>query len=298
MGKAVDRLEAMAAKLESSGDYRVLRRVGRRERFAVSDGTPIKVGVVLDVETTGLDPLRDEIVELGMVKFEFSPDGRVFRVLSTFEAFRETSVSIPPEITRLTGITADMVQGKSIDSLEVAGFVDDAAVVIAHNATFDRRFCERAWPVFALKAWACSMSEVDWQAEGFEGTKLGYLLAGCGLFHDGHRAAEDCRALLEVLAGHLPRSGETALKRLLDTARAVTVRIWADGAPYELRETLRARGYRWSDGADGGLRAWWTEVAETAIDAELAFLKSEIYRREVEPPMKRLTAFDRFSDRV
>lgn len=298
MGTSVDRLEAMAAKLEASGDYRVLRRVGRRERFTAPDGTSAKVGVVLDVETTGLDPLRDEIVELGMVKFEFSPDGRVFRVLSTFEAFREPSAPIPPEITRLTGITYDMVEGKSINPLEVAGFVDDVAIVIAHNAAFDRRFCERAWPVFTLKAWACSMSEVNWHEEGFEGTKLGYLLAGCGLFHDGHRAAEDCRAVLEVLASPLSRSGETALKRLLDTARGVTVRIWADRAPYELREVLRVRGYRWSDGTDGGLRAWWIDVAEAELDAELAFLKSEIYRREFEPPMKRLTAFDRFSDRI
>ena len=298
MGRVTDRLEAMASKLQVSGNYRVLRRVGRRETFNTPDGTLPKVGVVLDVETTGLNPLCDEIVELGMVKFEFASDGRIFRVLGTFESFREPSVPIPQEISRLTGITPEMVKGKVINPREVAAFVDDAAIVIAHNAGFDRRFCERTWPGFALKAWACSMSEVDWQGEGFEGTKLGYLLAGCGLFHDGHRATEDCRALLEVLARPLPRSGETALKRLLDNARGVTVRIWTEGAPYELREILKARGYRWSDGADGGPRAWWTEVAESDLDAELAFLKTEIYRRDVVVPTKRLTAFDRFSNRV
>lgn len=298
MKKVTDSLEAMAAKLEASGKYRVLRRIGIREAFNTPDGTPSKIGIVLDVETTGLDPLRDEIIELGMVKFEFTSDGRIFRIIGTFESFREPSIPIPPDISRLTGIRPEMVKGKTIDPTGVTAFVDDAAIVIAHNAGFDRRFCERAWPRFALQAWACSMSEVDWQSEGFEGTKLGYLLAGCGLFHDGHRATEDCRALLEVLARLLPGSGEPALKRLLDTARGVTVQIWAEGAPYELRETLKARGYRWSDGTDGGPRAWWIEVTESDLDAELAFLKAEIYHRDVVPPTKRLTAFDRFSDRV
>jgi len=293
-----DNLEEIATKLEASSQYRVLRRIGKAEVLNAPDGTPTKVGVVLDVETTGLNPLRDEIVELGMVKFEFTPDGRIFRILGTFESFSEPSIPIPPDISRLTGITREMVNGKSIDPMAVTAFVDEAAIVIAHNAGFDRRFCERAWPGFALKAWACSMSEVDWQNEDFEGIKLGYLLAGCGLFHDGHRATEDCRALLEVLARPLPRSGETALKRLLDTARGATVRIWAEGAPYELREVLKARGYRWSDGADGGTRAWWTEVAAYNLGAELAYLKAEIYRSDVVLPTKRLTAFERFSDRV
>jgi DNA polymerase-3 subunit epsilon len=72
------------------------------------------------------------------------------------------------------------------------------------------------------------MLEVDWAPEGFEGTKLAYLLAGCGWFHEGHRAVEDCIALVEVLAAPLPKSGDTALKRLLDTARKPTARIWAE----------------------------------------------------------------------
>ena len=40
-------------------------------------------GIILDVETTGLNSSADEIVELGMVNFEFARDGRVFRVLDT-----------------------------------------------------------------------------------------------------------------------------------------------------------------------------------------------------------------------
>ncbi len=293
-----DNHERMAAELEASGDYRVLRRIVPRRCFNLDDGTPKKIGVILDVETTGLDPTKDEVIELGMIKFEYSPDGQVFRILGEFNGFSEPSIPIPPEIIKLTGITDAMVAGKKIDQAEVVGFVDEAAVVIAHNASFDRRFCEKKWPIFSMKAWACSVTEIDWHAEGFSGNRLGYLLNGCGLFHDGHRAVEDCRALIEILSRPLPMSGVSALKCLLDTARRATVRIWAENSAYESKDALKARGYRWSDGTDGRPRSWWIDVSEDALGAEVKFLTEEIFRGEVDIPTRRLTAFDRFSESV
>jgi DNA polymerase-3 subunit epsilon len=62
-----------------------------------------------------------------------------------------------------------------------------------------------------------------------------------------------------------------------------------------MKDHLKARGYRWSDGSDGRPKSWWIELAEDAVDEELGYLRSEIYRwDEADPPIKRLTAFDRF----
>lgn len=291
-------LERLADTLEASGDFRVLRRLVPRAQFNADDGTEVRVGVILDVETTGLDATRDEIIELAMVKFEFAPDGRIFRVLDSFERLREPSVPIPLEITKLTGINMGMVAGKVIDPGEVAEFAAAAVVTIAHNAGFDRRFVEAAYPVFATKAWACSLSQVDWKQEGFDGAKLGYLLAGCGLFHDGHRATEDCHALLEILSGPLPMSGEVGLKRLLDTARKPTWQVWAENAPFEVKDVLKRRGYRWNDGSDGRPKAWWAELGDEAVEAELAFVRADIFQYEADLRTRRITAFDRFSSRV
>jgi len=53
---------------------------------------------------------------------------------------------------------------------------------------------------------------------------------------------------------------------------------------------------RWSVGGDGTRRAWSLDVGETALEAELEYLRREIYRREdVEIPRRLLTAFDRYS---
>jgi len=61
------------------------------------------------------------------------------------------------------------------------------------------------------------------------------------------------------------------------------------------KTTLKRRGYRWSDGSDGRSRSWYVDVDESKLDDEIAFLKTEIYLRDVEPRLQTLTAFDRFS---
>ena len=292
-------LEAAAANLEASGEYRVLRRLKLRNEFSEDDDAPKKVAIILDLETTGLDPDLDEVIEIGMLKFSYGADGHVFRVLDTFSALREPHVPIPSEVTRLTGITAQLVAGKCIDPDQVTAFIADAVLIIAHNAAFDRPFCEKSWDVFSGKHWACSAREIDWHARGHTGTKLGYLLNDYRLFHDGHRALEDCRAVLEILARPMPPATDPPLRMLLESARMATVRIWAEGAPFGLKEMLKERGYRWSDGSRGTMRAWWKDVPEHAAEAELTFLRHDIYGDElITVPTRRLTALDRFSARV
>jgi DNA polymerase-3 subunit epsilon len=255
--------------------------------------------IFLDVETTGLDPASDEIIEMAMVPFDFSSDGRIFTVHESFSRFRDPGRPIPAAVVAITGITDDMVAGKSIDAAEIEAFLGAAVIVIAHNAAFDRRFAERLCGAFAHLAWACSWSEVRWADEGFtEGAKLGHLAAAYGFFHDGHRAVHDCHAGLEILSRVLPRSRRRGLDVLLESARMPRWRIRAVGAPFELRESLKRRGYRWDPGEHGRARAWFVDVPDGALDAERSFLQHEIYRRDdVDIDARRVDAFDRYSER-
>jgi DNA polymerase-3 subunit epsilon len=291
-------LAAMAEALSRSADYRVLRRLVPRIPSSPVAGLETKTGILLDTETTGLDHRKDELIELGMVKFDYLPDGRIVGVRDIFSAFNEPSAPIPAEITTLTGINDGMVAGHRIDDAAISAFVDDAVITIAHNCGFDRKFAERYWPVFEQKAWACSATEVDWRSHGFAGAQLGYLLNGAGYFHQAHRAVDDCHALLEILDFTLPTTGASALALVLETARKKTWRVWAEQSPFELKDSLKRRGYRWSDGSDGRPKSWYIDICETALDDEIAFLRTEIYLRDVEPRLQTLTAFTRFSCRV
>ncbi|MGA0601527.1 3'-5' exonuclease [Caulobacter sp. KR2-114] len=291
-------LEAMAQALEFSDDYRVLRRLAPRPDRGPPVGVPTRMGLFVDTETTGLDTAHDEIIELAMVPFIYGLDGEVYSVGEPFQQLRQPANPIPPQITAITGIDDAMVAGKTINPDEVAAFAAPAALVIAHNAGFDRRFLERHYGVFNTKPWACSMSEVDWAGEGHEGTKLAYLAVGAGFFYERHRAVHDCLAAIELLARRLPVSGRTGLDQLLERARAPSWRIWAENSPFDLKDVLKARGYRWNAEGGGGPRAWYIDVDAEAREAEEAFLKAEIYRGEIDLLVRRLDAYDRFSDRV
>lgn len=295
-GDGVD-LEAMVTALEESGEYRVLRKLQNRPSQVEPNVHGIRTGLFVDVETTGLDPRHDEIIELAMTRFYYSPDGRIHGIGQSFQGFRQPSRPIPPEITAITGITNAMVAGCQIDPVEVASFAASSAFVAAHNASFDRRFLERYCDVFKTKPWACSMTQVDWAAEGHEGVKLAYLASGAGFFYDKHRAENDCAAAIELLSRPLPRSGILALSALLEAARRPTWRIRAEGAPFDLKDALKARGYRWDDGSSGAPRAWYRDVADIDKDDELSFLRQEIFQKEVDLLPAKIDAYDRFSER-
>ncbi|MDR7232746.1 DNA polymerase-3 subunit epsilon [Caulobacter sp. BE264] len=288
----------MAKALEASGRYRVLRKLDA-PRFEMRPAVgQVRQGVILDLETTGLDPKVDEIIEIGMVPFTYDVGGQIVSVGEPFSRLRQPSKPIPAEITKVTGITDAMVEGEVIDPAEVEAFIAEAALIIAHNASFDRRFAERFCPGFASKPWACSFSQIDWRAAGHESGKLAFLAASYGFFHDGHRAHHDCLATLEILAAPLAGSSGSGLQALLIAARKPTVRVFAENSPFELKDVLKARGYRWNGEAGPSPRAWWIDVEEADLAAELDYLQTQIYRGEVHLPTRKISAFERFSERV
>jgi hypothetical protein len=122
-------LKSLAAVLEASGNYRVLRRLEGRDRFSREiDANPF-VGIVLDTETTGMIPGADEVIELGMLKFEYGQDGKIYRVLDSFNGLQQPRKPIPAAITAITGITNEEVAGQAIDPAAVEAFVSGAALI-------------------------------------------------------------------------------------------------------------------------------------------------------------------------
>ncbi|AMB45073.1 hypothetical protein [Methylobacterium sp. AMS5] len=70
-------LDSIATVLESTGDFRVLRRLTPLVNCADAPDEPTFIGLVLDTETTGTDFAVDEVIELGILKFEYGASGRI-----------------------------------------------------------------------------------------------------------------------------------------------------------------------------------------------------------------------------
>ncbi|GAC1477556.1 MAG: 3'-5' exonuclease [Gemmatimonadaceae bacterium] len=292
-------LEKMAETLADSGLYRVLRRFKRRARYAEEDGEAKRSAVFVDIETTGLDARKDAIIELACVPFEYGVrTGRTYAVGQPLSYFEDPGRPIPPEITELTGITDETVRGQRIDDAKVAAALDDVALVVAHNAGFDRRFLERRLAAFARKPWACSQQEVPWGRHGCRGTKLEYILFRvCGEYFNGHRAVEDCYAGIHILSTPIA-AGVTPLALLLESSRKATLRLWAVNSAFECKELFKERKYRWNPGDDGRPKAWYIEVPEHALDEERRWLKEHAYpNMPVAVKEERLTALTRYSGR-
>jgi DNA polymerase-3 subunit epsilon len=261
--------------LSTHPDFKLVRRITSRTAFGQSDGRVLSKGVVVDTETTGINPDADAIIELGMVLFEFDPEtGSAYRVVASFDQLEDPGVPIPPDSIAVHGITDEMVAGKQINDAEVEQFLEGVSIVIAHNSKFDRVFLEKRLPVFESLPWGCSLAQVDWSAEGIGSAKLDYIAYQYGFFYEAHRAEEDCYALLEILQQPLPKSGDLVLKSILNRIGQKSYQVFATGSPFETKDILKLRGYRW----DGDKKCWHNSVAgDDAVKAEVAWLKTEVY---------------------
>lgn len=289
--EAAHELERMALRLEQSGEYRVLRRFRPRPVYdEVDPDEASRVGMFLDVETTGFDAARDKVIELAMVPFTYTEDGRIHQVFKPFSALEDPGMPIPKEIQELTTITDAMVAGQAFDEERVADLFGSADLVVAHNAKFDRPFVDRRFRDLKPVAWACSASEVPWRHVGIEGRKLEYIAYRYGVYFEGHRAAIDCQVGVHILAQRLPGSEATVLSALLESARSSSIHLYATDSPFEAKDRLKARGYRW----DGGRRCWWTSVTASRYQDELAWLRAEVYSGPFTPTTEEITAFERY----
>ena len=268
--------EACAAVLDAHPDYRVLRRLPVRLYWGDAPTTGRTRVLILDTETTGLDQSKEKIIELAMLRLDVdTATGQPLGPLQVFDELEDPGRAIPKEVVTLTGITDTDVQGKRLDEARIAAMLEGVDVVIAHNASFDRPFCEARIPQFRELAWACSFADIDWKAQGRSSSKLESLALELGWFYDAHRAEMDCHALLAVLCAPLPTSPErTGLAMLLAAARRPALRIFATHAPFESKDLLKARGYRWN----AEQKVWSSRLADdAALEAECEWLKADVY---------------------
>ncbi|MFQ6026408.1 MAG: helicase C-terminal domain-containing protein [Dehalococcoidia bacterium] len=163
-----------------------------------------QIYVALDLETTGLDPARDTIIEVGAVKFQND------QVIDTFQTFVNPGRNIPEFIQRLTGISPQQVKRAPYFS-SVAGELEDfleAHPIVGHNIAFDLRFLDAHGLKLAnpsYDTWDLATMLLPSSSE----YSLGYLTTHLGVSHiDPHRALADAQATQGVFVALLRKAAE------------------------------------------------------------------------------------------
>lgn len=290
-------LTKLATLLRESDQYKVIKKYQRPEYYNLNYNTPKHIGAFLDIESTGLSYSNDKIIELGIVKFEYTEDGQIFQLLDEFSSYQDPRKPISPYITKLTGINDDMVKDQQIDQIKLNNYLQDVDIIIAHNAEFDNSFFNKEFPSIPPKAWACSMTDLNWKEEGISSHKLDYIAYKYNFFFEGHRAIIDCLAGIHILAQDLPKSNLSVLEQLLINASQLRFKLWATNSPYESKDLLKSRGYRWNMNQKNNYRAWSIELTEDKVAEEVSYLRSNIYGYSaINIPVEVFDSYSRFSN--
>ena len=171
------------------------------------DDRPVDGGayVVLDVETTGLNTAADMIIEIGAVRIENGVEVGEFSQLINPER------PIPDKVVELTGITDGMVQGMPTIGEVIGDFAAfcEGAVLVAHNASFDMAFFERAFRAANLPFAHPKLDTLTLVRNVYPEQKSHKLGAMCKLLGvsltRAHRAVHDARATGQMMLIALDR---------------------------------------------------------------------------------------------
>jgi DNA polymerase III subunit epsilon len=268
--------EHAARALDTDPDYRVLRRLPTINEIwcrssPVADRSSSTTVAVIDTETTGLDSSKHKLIELAMAKMIVDDvAGDLLSITQPVAWLEDPNEPLSIEIEQLTGLTdADLI-GQAFDDPTILHAFDDVDIVVGHNIRFDAGFLTKRFPSLGHPL-GCSQKDIDWSAVGYEGGRsIGALLTSAGHFSSQmHRAGPDAWATACLLAMPAP-DGRCIAAHLLQTAGRTTSRLDAVGAPYSVKDDLRAADYHWS----AERRAWWIEGDSERIGNEAVWLKA------------------------
>lgn len=196
----------------------------------------MKAILIVDTETTGLDPDVDLVLEVGAVLWSVE--------------HKTTMVAYSSLVKRITGNPAFAVNGIPEGALplgapfecalaDVEELAARADAIVAHNAEFDRAFLPT---LTAHMPWICTKSDVKWpRAEQGASLVATVLAHGLGVA-SAHRALTDCRLIVRLLerCHELGHDVNAMLERGLRPKARFVAQI-----SYDDRENAKAAGFRW-----------------------------------------------------
>ena len=225
--------------------------------------------VGLDIESTGLDKVKDRPIEVGMTlwttKFNRGLENRSILVQSD-------GVKVTDEITEITGINQGMVDGFGLTPLEayeeVEYFISRAQAIVAFNG---RRFdvpMFQQWAKRLGKTWVEKRVIDPFEDLPMRGQELITMCAKMGIYYDAHEAGADVGAMLRLMA-------KFPFEIVLERAQSPVVVIQSQQDRSQ-NDRVKKHRFRWQP----NLKIWWKAVKQIDLDALAKAVNNEFPIRE------------------
>tara|TARA_B100000700_G_C14915477_1_gene794436 strand:+ start:117 stop:968 length:852 start_codon:yes stop_codon:yes gene_type:complete len=224
--------------------------------------------LILDTETTGLDPKKDFCMELGSILFH----------VKSREVLAQQSFLIPVQNNNAEGINRipaaitrlNQEWKKGLDYFQC--LLEKADAVVAHNVDFDRKWFGSSPLPPISKPWICTMEDIAWPPERQLSSRPSVrdlaLAYGVPVWN-AHRALTDCIYLAEVL--RRCNDLEDLLLKGLEPRRLMKAEV-----SYEQRHLAKKAGFRWNNPVQG---AWTRRLSQREV-LELSFSVVSVHLEE------------------
>jgi DNA polymerase-3 subunit alpha (Gram-positive type) len=177
---------------------------------------------VFDIETTGLSAFSCHITEIGAVILKNG------EVVDRFQTFVDPEEPIPENITQLTGITDEMVQGAPKAKDAVSAFLEFAGdrILVAHNANFDISFIRKAADDYGIPFHSTYLDTVAMSRYVNPELKRHKLDILAEYFHLGnfnhHRASDDAEMLAMILSKMMQKLNDEGIRSIGEMQRVMS----------------------------------------------------------------------------
>ena len=256
----------------------------------ISNDDKARMICFLDLETTGLNSNKDQIVEIAIKLVSINEiDGQLLGVVDSYESFNDPKIVMDEKNIAIHGITNEMVLGQFIDWDKVKNIFEKSDIVVAHNARFDRSFMDKYFPLSEEKVWACSVNDIDWAGLGFSSRSQELLCIWHGFYYESHRAMTDVDALIHLVTND-SYVDEKPIKQLIANAFQLGYKILALNSSIKLKDDLRNNGYYWN--SDN--KYWWKIIKENDLEPEKDWLSTNIYNGSFLGQVELVTPADRY----
>jgi DNA polymerase-3 subunit epsilon len=212
--------------------------------------------LLIDTETTGLNPEVDKVIEVGACLYDLELGCPIESYAALLRY--ESNSNAAEHVNRIPVAALDGAREARLvwQQLEMIGIAAD--VVAAHRASFDQPFVESSGFIQG-RTWVCTKTDFDWPGVG-RGDHLVHLALAYGLgVASAHRAAAD----VDMMARILTRIHELghSLPELFKRAARPKKRFVAM-VSYEMRQTAKDAGFLWSPETKEWVRQMPSEDAE------------------------------------